>query len=360
VADQGFRDRYFECEQIATALYRAILGREPDRAGLLHYSDALRSGHSLEQVINSFLQSQEFRAHAFRLRKPSNCLPNLTEILPDLYEKQGDPVTPWTVFVARSDQDFCLMESLFQKHRYYDDGGVWSPVIDLDKKITAAIVTGLGAQSCFELGCFTGPVISLLADAGVDVLGTDISHDAFTFAYQNIRRAMVFGDILSLQIDRRFDVILCMDVLEHLNPIKLGTYICCLLSLLRADGYIYINSPMFGRDEVFGIQADPYLTEWQAVGDTNYWRHIHCDELGWPVHGHLVWASPIWWTRQFREHGLVRDETIEKTIHKLLGSFFDAAPGRRSLFVLRTPDSRRSSQADAESVSVALAGVLGL
>ena len=71
-----------------------------------------------------------------------------------------------------------LMESLIQRHRYYDGLGVWSPFIDLDKEITAALVRGLGAHSCFELGCYTGPVLSLLAEAGVDVLGAEVSHTA--------------------------------------------------------------------------------------------------------------------------------------------------------------------------------------
>ena len=49
-------------------------------------------------------------------------------------------------------------------------------MIDPDKDITAAIVRGLGARGCFELGCFTGSVISILADAGVSILGTEVSH----------------------------------------------------------------------------------------------------------------------------------------------------------------------------------------
>ena len=134
-----------------------------------------------------------------------------------------------TVYLARTDADIALMASLIDRHRFYDRFGVWSPVIDHDKEITAAIVRGLGARSCFELGCFTGPVISLLADAGVSVLGAEVSHLAFAFAYPNVRDSNVFGDLLSLDIDRRFDVVLCMDVLEHVSPLKLDQYIEKLL-----------------------------------------------------------------------------------------------------------------------------------
>src|SRR3954471_12496398 len=63
-----------------------------------------------------------------------------------------------------------------------------------------------------------------------------------------------------------------------------------------------------------------------------------CDETGWPEHGHLIWASPNWWTAKSAAHGLRRDVAAERVIHHRLGSFFDDhAPGRRSLFVLYGP-----------------------
>ncbi len=265
-----------------------------------------------------------------------------------------------TVYVARSDADIALMASLIDKHRFYDRFGVWSPVIDPDKDITAAIVRGLGARSCFELGCFTGSVISLLADAGVSVLGTEVSHLAFAFAQPNIREAMIFGDLLTLDIGRRFDVVLCMDVLEHISPLKFDHYIERLLSLIDEDGYLYVNAPMWGKDHVFGVFEEPYLEEWLTVGDQSYWRHWPCDDKGWPIHGHLVWASPEWWERKFRDYGLVRDTAIEQAIHQNLAGFFKQVTGRRCLFVLRRVNNHRSSAAVAAAVHNALASCPGI
>jgi SAM-dependent methyltransferase len=265
-----------------------------------------------------------------------------------------------TVFVARTDRDIALMASAIDQHRFYDRFGVWSPVIDHDKEITAAIVRGLGARSCFELGCFTGPVISLLADADVNVLGAEVSHLAFAFAYPNVRDAIMFGDLLTLDIDRRFDVVLCMDVLEHVSPLRIDRYIDKILSLLDDDGYVYLNSPMWGRDHIFGVSEEPYLEEWLAVGDESYWRHWPCDDNGWPAHGHLVWASAGWWERKFRDHGLDRDTEIEQAIHQNLATFFDQAGGRRSLFVLRRAANRKSSAMIAATVHAALAGQWGV
>ena len=342
-------------EHVATALYRGILGREPDSGGFRDNVKLLRSGRALERVIRSFITSPEFRSRILEDYVPVTPLPDLRASIPGGYETQSVAGAPMTVYLARTDADIALMASLIDRHRFYDRFGVWSPVIDHDKEITAAIVHGLGARSCFELGCFTGSVISLLADAGVSVVGAEVSHLAFAFAQPNIREAMIFGDLLTLDIDRRFDVVLCMDVLEHINPLQLDHHIEKLLSLIDEDGYIYLNAPMWGKDHVFGVFEEPYLEEWLAIGDQSYWRHWPCDDKGWPIHGHLVWASADWWERKFRDYGLVRDTAIERAIHHNLGTFFEEARGRRCLFVLRRGDNRRSSATIASVMHSALA-----
>jgi SAM-dependent methyltransferase len=278
--------------------------------------------------------------------------------MPDRYEIQRVREAPIIVYLARTDTDVIQMASLIARHRFYDRFGVWTPVIDLDKQITATIIRALGTRNCFELGCFTGSVLSILAEAGISVLGADVSHLAFAFAYPNVRENMVFGDLLTLDIDERFDAILCMDVLEHISPLQLDRYLEKLVALTERDGYIYLNSPMWGQDRVFGVVEDPYLDEWLSVGEASYWRHWPCDERGWPLHGHLVWASPQWWERKFHAYGLIRDTIVENAIQQCLAGFFQHAPGRRSLFVLRRADNRRSSETGADSISAALARLM--
>jgi Domain of unknown function (DUF4214)/Methyltransferase domain len=356
VASSLFRRREaFSPEHVATALYRGILDREPDPGGYRDNVKHLRSGRALERVVRDFIISPEFRSQFVRSLVPQAPLPDLTASLPDKYEVQSVAGAPMRVYVARTDADIALMAELIDRHRFYDRFGVWSPVIDRDKEITAAIVRGLGAHSCFELGCFTGSVMSLLANAGISVLGTEASHLAFTFAHPNIREAMIFGDLLTLVIDRRFDVVLCMDVLEHISPLRLDQYIEKLLSLVDGDGYVYLNAPMWGKDTVFGEFEKPYLEEWLTVGERAYWRHWPCDPKGWPIHGHLVWAGAGWWERKFRDYGLVRDTAIEQAIHHNLASFFEQAVGRRCLFVLRRGDNRRSSATIAAALHATLA-----
>ena len=340
--------------EVATALYRGILQRDPDPNGLRDHMEFLRSGMLLEQMIRAFVASKEFRSRILESLVPVTPLPDLRAAMPDAYQTQFVDGSPITVYVAGGDEDIASMCNLIERHRYYDRFGVWTPIIDRDKVITAAIVRGLGARNCFELGCFTGPVLSLLAETGISVLGAEVSHTALALAYPNVRGNILFGDLLTLEIDRRFDVVLCMDALEHVSPLLLEAYVERIVSLVDEDGYVYLNSPMWGHDRIFGVFEEPYLEEWRSVGDASYWRHWPCDDKGWPLHGHLVWASPSWWERKFRDYGLLRDTTIERAIQEKLATFFEEAIGRRCLFVLRRPGNRRSSEKIAAAVHAAL------
>jgi Methyltransferase domain len=345
--------------QIATALYRGLLAREPDPAGLKDQVERLRC-EPLDQVIRNFIASPEFRSRFLEHLVPPVELPDLRASFPDRYENQETGRGRIPVYVAHAASDIDLMASLINEHRFYDRFGVWSPVIDLDKEITATIVRSLGAKSCFEIGCFTGPVMSILASDGVEVVGSEVSHLAFAFACPNIRDLILYGDLISLEIRRRFDVVLCMDVLEHVSPLRLDAYIERIASLIEQDGYVYLNSPMWGADPIFGMFEEAYLDEWRSVGDASHWCHWPCDDRGWPVHGHLVWASPAWWSRKFAEHGFVRDTLIEKAIHCRLSGFFAGAIGRRCLFVLRRGPGKSSSADVAAAVDAALSRLPGL
>ncbi len=338
-------------EQLVAELYRGLLEREPDAGGLRTHADALDAGVPLAELARNMVGSEEFNKKQGYLRVPAAVLPNLVELHPQRYRRNDDGST---TFRIDDDADFDWLERMIHEHRYYDSFGVWSPVIDIDKRVIAALVAGLGTKRCLELGCFTGPVLSLLDEQGIDVAGVEISHLAFVLAYPSIKNRIHYGDLLSVELPGPFDAVIAMDILEHLNPLKLDRYLARIAALLDRDGYFLINSPMFGRDDVFGEVAPPFLPEWRAAGDASFWRHLHCDAQGWPMHGHLVWASPSWWEQRLAAHGLVRDRALERRVHADLDAFFaQHAPARKSFFLLRHADAPASDSVAAR-VSAAL------
>lgn len=353
--------RQFSPSEVAAALYDGILQRPPDAAGLANLSEALASGLPIADAAGALIDSGEFALAMMGRLLPPRTLPDLAALHPERYEREiASNGVPILLYKADSDADFDWMEAAIERHRYYDAPGVWSAKIALDQQVTAAIVQGLGARSCLELGCFTGAVISLLESAGLEVAGLDVSHLAFVLAYPNARPHMLFGDLLATPLERRFDVVLAMDILEHLNPVRFEQYLARLAQLVADDGYLYVNSPMFGPDDVYGQLFSVYASQWRAAGDGDYWRRLDCDELGWPKHGHLVWASPVWWEAAFARHGLVRDRDVERALHGTLGGFFETHDARRSLFVLKHEGKRRAPGEVAAQLRARLAQVEGL
>jgi 2-polyprenyl-3-methyl-5-hydroxy-6-metoxy-1,4-benzoquinol methylase len=235
-------------DEIIRELYFGLFERSADGGGFESALAALGKGAPLSDIIRNMVASEEFASRNKTALAPSIVLPDLTRLYPTKYVRKGPDSA---IFNASSDDDFKLMESLIVRNRYYDSFGVWAPKIDLDKRITAAIVAGLGAQSCLELGCFTGSVLSLLAEQGVEVCGVEVSHLAFLLAHANVHEKIRFGNLLDLPFDIFYDLFLGMDILEHLNPLDLGHYISRIAQLVKRDGFAYINSPMFGTDDVF-------------------------------------------------------------------------------------------------------------
>src|SRR5437763_13439931 len=132
-------------EQIVTALYRALLGREPDPEGLAIYVEHLVSERAMEVGLRGLLVSAEFRSRMLGALLPVAELPDLTRSMPGRYQQASINGASMVVYRAEADDDVALMQSLIQQHRYYDRFDVWSPIIDLDKEVTAAIAVGLGA-----------------------------------------------------------------------------------------------------------------------------------------------------------------------------------------------------------------------
>ena len=328
--------RRFSSHELVSALYKGILGRDADKEGLAAYVDQADRGLDLVELIKSFENSEEHDSKILAIPKRSTVtLPNLKALYPEKYVR-GDSEN--SVFYAANDSEFRWLEEQIISNRYYDSGEVYSPKIDLDKTVTAALAIGLGGKSCLELGCFTGPVLSVLADRGVDICGVDASHLAFVLAYPNVRSRLRFGDLLQQQFDQQFDIFLAMDVLEHLDPVRMDSYVQKIKQITNPHGFAVVNSPMFGDDDIFGAVAPQYMPEWVAAGESDFWRHVHCDGQGWPIHGHLVNASPKWWESVFLRNGLVRDRHIERHIQGLLADFYVMAPARKTLFILRRDD----------------------
>jgi SAM-dependent methyltransferase len=343
-------------EQFVDFGYQYFLNRRADAAGKTHALKQLARGQSRLEFIKSLVSSSEYFALLQRTLFGEATLPALIEMRRGNYKRSGvrggdaDVLT----FQAACNADFDWLEEMILQHGYYERPGVWSLAIDTDKHVIAEIACRFHPNCCLEIGCSTGAVIKLLDDENVYSEGVEISHLAVALSYPSIRRRIHFGDLLALNLDARYDLILGMDVFEHLNPNKLSDYLQRCHDLLRDGGFLFTNIPAFGDDRVFGEVFPVYLEGWlpSAVkGASAPFSCLHVDDAGWPLNGHLIWAMTTWWQSTFEKAGFVREAEIEKALHKVYDNWMaKAAPARRSFYVFSKRAMSTTTRRIVESI----------
>ena len=315
--------------------FRDILGRDADQGGLEFYRGVLRSGVRRTAVLLDIMRSPEFQ-RSLAPAAPS-ALPNLVLQRPERYRRAIDRNSGQSILVFDATQaaDFDWLESAVINNGFYEEPGVWILEVDFDKKLVAEMIAAFAPQSALELGTAAGAVLECLDDLGVVAEGVEISGMAIAKASERVRGRIHHGDLLTLDLAPIYDLVFGLDVFEHLNPNKLDAYVARMARLTREDGFLFCNIPAFGEDEVFGTVFPFYVDGWEDQARAGgLLRTLHTEETGYPIHGHLTWATAPWWVRRFEAAGFVRDVEIERAFHaKYDGYMTRRSPARRAYFV---------------------------
>jgi hypothetical protein len=260
---------------------------------------------------------------------------------PERYRRTVDRSTGQSILIfetgAPADTDW--VERAIVANGYYENPGVWVLDVDFDKRLVAEMLSAFAPAAGLELGCAAGAVLECLQDLGVEAEGVDISAMAIARAAERVRPRMHHGDILSLDLPKKHDLLFGLDVFEHLNPNKLDAYLARLAEITSDDAFLYCNIPAFGEDPVFGTVFPLYVDGWteDAAAGKPFTR-LHVDEHGYPLHGHLVWADAAWWAARFAAAGFTRDVEIERAFHRKYGRYMEKrSPARRAFFVFGKP-----------------------
>lgn len=117
-----------------------------------------------------------------------------------------------------------------------------------------------GPSKILEVGCGSGELSFLLADRGHNVIGIDLASEYIALAHKRKTQGdgkCVFyaADLLGFELDKEFDVIIAMDVLEHIKDDKAAA--AKLVGLLKHGGQLILTVPahslLFGfHDEELG------------------------------------------------------------------------------------------------------------
>ena len=321
--------------------FREILGRDADRGGLEFYRGVLRQGVRRNAVFLDIMRSEEFK----RTLAPAahSSLPNLVALRPERYRRTVDRSSGQSILVYEtgSPADADWLEDAIIRHGYYEKPGVWVLDVDFDKRLVAEMLAAFAPGAALELGCAAGAVLECLQALGVEAEGIDISAMAVERASDRVRARIHQGDILSLALPKKYDLLFGLDVFEHLNPNKLDAYLARLAAVTSDDAFLYCNIPAFGEDPVFGTVFPFYVDGWKedaAAGKP--FARLHADDQGYPIHGHLIWADAAWWSGRFERAGFTREVEIERAFHRKYDGYMEKrSPARRAFFVFGKPAS---------------------
>jgi SAM-dependent methyltransferase len=336
-------------EEFLDYIYKRFLNREPDPVGKAHQLKFLRAGNSRAALVLNITEAPEFVFKIVRdnIHAYIKVLP-IKDERPDQYQILGNlsgTEKSW-FFRIKDDTDFDWLEQKIIDNGYYERPGVWSFIIDEDKRMMADIAAVFDPRSVLDIGCANGAVLKCLLDKGISGEGVEISRLALDKAIPEVRDSIHLGDLLSLPLPLRFDVVLGLDIFEHLNPNTLDAYISKIINLLEDGGYLYTNIPAFGKDNFFGeIFKIDYQAWKEDVAAQRYFRAIPVDDYGYPKNGHIICADTDWWASRFERVGFQREIEIELALHQKYDEAMEKiSRARRSYYVFsKSADPNKKS-----------------
>jgi len=257
------------------------------------------------------------------------------------------------------EEDFDALLDHILKSGYYDSAYFREHIsyeedrVKFDAFFLSAMIRLLRPQRILEVGCGRGDVLALLAaKRRLHLCGVEFSPDILAQTWPHLKGKLERGDVRQVcgrlaSVFIRFDTFCAFDFWEHLLPRRLDEYIEALVALAEKDALFFFTIPAFGEDRIFG---EIFPLEVEENRDRFERRlpflYLNAESIDPPIpaQGHLIWAHSEWWEKQFRKHGLIRLEELEKRMHRLFDEHLFYARKSFYLFSLDTPQARRRVQ----------------
>ena len=190
-----------------------------------------------------------------------------------------------------------------EQFSHYDDkyGNAWGMNWRAYMHARAEKATGivkkyikLYGENCniFEIGCATGDFIDSymqeLNDYSGELFGTDISSKAIDICkkkykdYHNMRFEVL--ELPNIVLGRRFNCILCIDVLEYFDIFGKKACIENMLQFLSDDGHLIIQIPLQGENEeefIRVVQTCAKINDVQYVYGDIWYNLVEKHLVGW-------------------------------------------------------------------------------
>ncbi len=156
--------------------------------------------------------------------------------------------------------------------------------IDFEFGIERAQRTPLAGLEILDMGCGGGLLSEPLARLGATVTGTDVSGLNVRIATSHAEQSQLAityreasAEMLAAE-QRDFDVVLCMEVIEHvMDP---GAFMACCACLVRPGGLLIVSTiNRNAKSYLLAIVGAEYVLRWLPIGTHDWNRFIKPREL---------------------------------------------------------------------------------
>jgi 2-polyprenyl-6-hydroxyphenyl methylase/3-demethylubiquinone-9 3-methyltransferase len=173
-------------------------------------------------------------------------------------------------------------------HRWWDRNSEFRPLHDINPLRLGWIdeVAGLRGKTVLDVGCGGGILVESMAQRAAHVTGIDLAAKplgvarlhALESGVRNVDYREVAAESLADEMPASFDVVTCMEMLEHV-PDPASSVLSCA-RLLRPGSWAFFSTlNRNAKSFLFGIVGAEYLLQLLPKGTHEYARFIRPSEL---------------------------------------------------------------------------------
>lgn len=206
-----------------------------------------------------------------------------------------------------------IYEKSILKQEFYnfDYANVWLENSEPFKEMANYIKNTFSPSNVLDVGCGIGKLVHELRNLGIDAYEVEFSKDFIDLS--PCRNYIYQGNIFDLNHifkEKSFDIVICMEVLEHIPPTKLNIAIQNLKKITSKK--LIATIPSYGPNG-YGYYGLPLNEKcWLRDARENIpFKNLVVDENNIPDLGHISLATYKWWTFKFLKNGLIRNPFYE-------------------------------------------------
>ena len=181
-------------------------------------------------------------------------------------------------------RDELLKEGVFARKQLYCKDRVIAWSHRRRFQMGRRLVSGFAGRRLLDYGCGDGTFLALISDYFPDGIGADL--DAKEVARTTERLAEIPGirfklieDLRSPCHDQRFDVVTCMEVLEHCVPPNEARVLSDLRRLVSPTGCVIVSVPAEIGGSLLIKQILRRIAGWRRLGDFRYNETYRINEV---------------------------------------------------------------------------------